>query len=191
MFAPLRFIRAILLHPSSHPPVPSENAPGSSHQTVQAEPLVPVKCKLSASFARDFTEQCLAIVLDYRESQRSKADAVESLVRAVMSERDRGTGDRPRDLDQAFPVYLDMLDEFDREKIAATQAGVVGRQGVGSEKGVADPPRKGGSSKVRGRDEDTEQDQSRKRHAIDDLIPIGDGDHRDLPRDLGRTLDLV
>jgi hypothetical protein len=89
---------------------------------------------LSPSFACGFTEQCLAIVLDYRESRRPKADAVESLVRAVMSERDRGTGDRPRDLDQAFPVYLD---DFDHERDAATQADVVGRQDVGSEKGVA------------------------------------------------------
>jgi hypothetical protein len=109
---------------------------------------------LSASFARDFTERCLAIVLDYRESRKSKADAVEPLVRAVMSERDRGTGDRPRDLDQAFPMYLEMLDDSDRERDAATQAGDIGRQDVGSEKGVAGPPREGGSSKVRGRDEE-------------------------------------
>jgi hypothetical protein len=101
----------------------SDDVPRPVHQAREpsptargAQPTWLIRGPRDRHFDQGFAERCLAIIYDYQEGRRhetltsSKSSSKPSLLRLRVQPRDVG-----HDVNEAFRVYLDMLDDFDRE----------------------------------------------------------------------------
>jgi hypothetical protein len=129
-------------------------------------------------------------VSGYRQGQKTRGEATRELV-GFTEDHHRGNPGIPRrELDDALGDYLALLNDHDRDRAAALQAGGAGPNLDHGQIDEAQPDL-AARPPVRGRDDEGEEDGPRKRQAIDALMQFPAGPRGAIPEDLQQTLDAV
>jgi hypothetical protein len=124
-------------------------------------------------------------------TERGGSQRLQELVGAVEAVRDHFQGDNGAELIATLGTYLGLLDDFDRERAAAVQGGLGPGQDLGRDEDDEEPADQVRAPAIRGRVEDADDDEPRKRRTIDNLIRFRVGDDPSLPADLRQTLEAV
>ena len=133
----------------------------------------------------NFGDACIALVQDYRQGTRGRADSVQQLSHIVCEEQARVSPEQAEQVSDDFSAYFDMLENFDSKRVR-----------VAREASTLDEDQKGASEVGEGDglaptvSDDSDGNQPAKRAINDDLIPFRKEDVVNLPSDLAKALKM-